>query len=218
MKVKVYKTDGSEAGKEVELNDSVFGIEPNDTVVYEDVRAYLAHQRQGTASTKGRSDVRGGGRKAYRQKGTGNARRGTIRSPLLKGGGTVFGPKPRTYTVRLNKKMKELARKSVLSYKAKEDAIRVLENFSFDEPKTKKFYDVLSSLEIADKKVLFLTPSHDVVLYKSGKNLPKVKVLEANKPSTYEIMHADVLVLTEDAVEVIERTLLKPLNSEEVAA
>jgi large subunit ribosomal protein L4 len=216
MKLKVYKTDGSETGQELDLNEDIFGIEPNDTVIYEDVRAYLAHQRQGTAKTKGRSDVRGGGRKAYRQKGTGNARRGTIRSPLLKGGGTVFGPKPRAYSIRLTKKMKDLARKSALSYKVKDDAIKLVEDFSFEEPKTSKMAKIISNLGLDGKKVLLLTPATDVTLYKSGRNIPKLNILEANKPSTYEILHADVIVICSSAVEVLQKSIIK--NTEEVAA
>lgn len=216
MKIKVYKTDGTESGKEVDLKDEIFGIEPNDTLIYEDVRAYMAHQRQGNASTKGRSDVRGGGRKAYRQKGTGNARRGTIRSPLLKGGGTVFGPKPKAYTIKLSRKMKNTARKSALSYKVSEEALKLIDDLVFDEPKTSRLVDILVKLGIADKKVLILSSATDVNLYKSGRNIPKVKVLEANKPSTYEILHADVLLMSVSAVEVLEKNLLK--DNSEVAA
>ncbi len=216
MKLKVYKTDGSETGQELELSDDIFAIEPNDTVVYEDVKAYLAHQRQGTAKTKGRSQVRGGGRKAYRQKGTGNARRGTIRSPLLKGGGTVFGPKPRTYTIRLTKKMKELARKSALTYKAKEEAIKLVEDLSFEEPKTSKMAEIISNLGLQGKKVLLLTPATDALVYKSGRNIPQLQILEANKPSTYEILHADVLLICSSAVDVLQKSVIK--TTEEVAA
>lgn len=216
MKLKVYKTDGSETGQELELSDDIFAIEPNDTVVYEDVKAYLAHQRQGTAKTKGRSQVRGGGRKAYRQKGTGNARRGTIRSPLLKGGGTVFGPNPRTYTIRLTKKMKELARKSALTYKAKEEAIKLVEDLSFEEPKTSKMAEIISNLGLQGKKVLLLTPATDALVYKSGRNIPQLQILEANKPSTYEILHADVLLICSSAVDVLQKSVIK--TTEEVAA
>jgi len=141
MKLTIYKTDGKSSGKKAQLDDSIFGIEPNETVLYEDVRRILANKRQGTAKTKERGEVRGGGRKAYKQKGTGMARRGTIRSPLLKGGGTVFGPKPRKYTVRLTKKAKRLARKSALSLKASEEAIKVVEHFSYDAPKTRQIID-----------------------------------------------------------------------------
>lgn len=200
----------------MELSDDIFAIEPNDTVVYEDVKAYLAHQRQGTAKTKGRSQVRGGGRKAYRQKGTGNARRGTIRSPLLKGGGTVFGPNPRTYTIRLTKKMKELARKSALTYKAKEEAIKLVEDLSFEEPKTSKMAEIISNLGLQGKKVLLLTPATDALVYKSGRNIPQLQILEANKPSTYEILHADVLLICSSAVDVLQKSVIK--TTEEVAA
>jgi len=204
MELKIHKTDGKSSENKADLNDQVFAIEPNETVLYEDVRRYLANKRQGTASTKERGEVRGGGRKAYKQKGTGMARRGSIRSPLLKGGGTVFGPKPRSYTVRLTKKAKRLARMSALSLKASEDAIRIVEDFSFEEPKTKEIVSILTSLGIADKKVLLLTKETDLVIYKSANNLKKVRVLEASKPSTYEIMNADILLIQESALEVLE--------------
>lgn len=204
MELKIHKTDGKSSENKADLNDQVFAIEPNETVLYEDVRRYLANKRQGTASTKERGEVRGGGRKAYKQKGTGMARRGSIRSPLLKGGGTVFGPKPRTYTVRLTKKAKRLARMSALSLKASEDAIRIIEDFSFEEPKTKEIVSILLSFGIADKKVLLLTKETDSVIYKSANNLKNVRVLEASKPSTYEIMNADILLIQESALEVLE--------------
>src|SRR5690625_2932209 len=142
MKLTIYKTDGESSGKEAELNDEIFNIEPNETLIYEDVRRTLSSRRQGTVSTKERGEVRGGGRKAYRQKGTGMARRGSTRSPLLKGGGTVFGPKPRTYTVRLTKKMRRTARKSALSLKAQNEGITVVEDFSFEQPKTRQVTDL----------------------------------------------------------------------------
>ncbi|CAN5359778.1 50S ribosomal protein L4 [soil metagenome] len=204
MELKIHKTDGKSSENKADLNDQVFAIEPNETVLYEDVRRYLANKRQGTASTKERGEVRGGGRKAYKQKGTGMARRGSIRSPLLKGGGTVFGPKPRSYTVRLTKKAKRLARMSALSLKASEDAIRIVEDFSFEEPKTKEIVSILTSLGIADKKVLLLTKETDSVIYKSANNLKNIRVLEASKPSTYEIMNADILLIQESALEVLE--------------
>src|SRR6056297_3936531 len=156
MKVTIHKTDGESSGNEADLNDQIFGIEPNETVLYEDVRRFLANKRQGTASTKERGEVRGGGRKAYKQKGTGMARRGSIRSPLLRGGGTVFGPKPRNYTVRLTKKAKRLARMSALSLKATDEAITLIEDFSFEAPKTSKVSDILKAFEIENKKVLLL--------------------------------------------------------------
>ena len=204
MQLQILKTDGSDSGQKATLSDEVFAIEPNEVLVYEDVRSYLSNQRQGTAKTKERSEVRGGGRKAYRQKGTGNARRGTMRSPLLKGGGTVFGPRPRTYSVKLTKKMKQLARKSALSYKAADQAIFVVEDFSYDEPKTKKMIEFVSALKVDNKKVLLLTAENNRNVYKSAGNLKKVKVLEAGKPSTYEIMNADYLIFQESAVKVLE--------------
>ncbi len=204
MELKIHTTDGKSSENKADLNDQVFAIEPNETVLYEDVRRCLANKRQGTASTKERGEVRGGGRKAYKQKGTGMARRGSIRSPLLKGGGTVFGPKPRKYSVRLTKKAKRLARMSALSLKASEDAIRIIEDFSLDEPKTKEIVSILTSLGIADKKILLLTKETDSVIYKSANNLKNVRVLEASKPSTYEIMNADILLIQKSALEVLE--------------
>lgn len=217
MKVTIHKTDGKSSGKKADLNDQVFAIEPNETVLYEDVRRLLANKRQGTASTKERGEVRGGGRKAYKQKGTGMARRGSIRSPLLKGGGTVFGPKPRNYTVRLTKKAKRLARMSALSLKASEEAIRIVEDFSFDEPKTKEIVSILTSLGIADQKVLILTKETDSVIYKSANNLKNVHVLEASKPSTYEIMNADIILIQKSAVEVLEASFALNNVDEEAA-
>ncbi len=200
MKLKVLKTDGTESSESVELSDQVFGIEPNNTVLYEAVRSYMSNQRQGTASTKGRSQVRGGGRKAYRQKGTGNARRGSMRSPLLIGGGTVFGPHPRDYKVNLSKKVKRLARKSALSLKASEKAIVVIEDFDFDQPKTKGMVEIITALKLDGKKVLVLTPGKKKNVFLSGRNIPKISVLEANKPSAYEIMDADVLLIQQSGI------------------
>lgn len=217
MKVSIFNKDGQDSGNEVDLRDSIFDIEPNETVVYEDVRRYQAHQRQGTANTKERSEVRGGGRKAYRQKGTGMARRGSIRSPLLKGGGTVFGPKSRNYEVKMTKKMRRLARKSALTYKASDDAIRVIEDVEFDEPKTRRVADLISALELDGQKVLILTPETDINLFKSARNIPEVEVLEAEKPTTYQIMYADVLVVQESAVEKLQESV-EPTVSEEAAA
>lgn len=215
MKLKVFKQDGTESSSSVELNDAIFGIEPNDQLIYEDVRSYMANQRQGTAKVKGRSEVRGGGKKAFKQKGTGGARRGSLRSPLLKGGGTIFGPEPRDYVIRLTKKMRQLARKSALTYKAKESAILIVEDFTFDAPKTKSLNAVVSALSLTDRKVLLLTAGTDKNLYLSGRNEKKITVLEAGKPSTYEILHADVLVIQQSAIAVLEATLFA---KEEVAA
>ncbi len=207
MKIKVFKTDGSESGREVELDESVFGMEPNDHVIYEDVRSYLSNQRSGTAKTKGRSEVRGGGRKAYRQKGTGMARRGTIRSPLLRGGGIVFGPRPRDYSVRLTKKMRRQARMSALVYKFRDNAITVVEDFDFEIPKTGSAVEILQALNCENKKVLILTNGNKPNVYKSCRNIPKVSVMEANNPATYHILNADVLLLQESSVKQLQDSI-----------
>lgn len=214
MKLTIYKTDGKSSGKKADLSDQIFGIEPNETVLYEDVRRYLANKRQGTASTKERGEVRGGGKKAYKQKGTGMARRGSIRSPLLKGGGTVFGPKPRTYTVKLTKKARRLARKSALSLKASEKAITVVEDFSYEVPKTKDVATMLQALKLDGKKVLLLTSESDAMVYKSARNIPGVKVLPANLPATYEIMNSDVLLIQKSAIEVLENSFAPKMDEE----
>lgn len=216
MKLTVYKTDGKSSGKKVDLDDEIFGIEPNETLIYEDVRRFLSNNRQGTAKTKERGEVRGGGRKAYRQKGTGMARRGSIRSPLLKGGGTVFGPKPRTYSVRMTKKMRRNARKSALSVKASAEAITVIQDFTYEEPKTKNILELLESFKLQDKKVLILTAETDLNVYKSARNIPNVNVLEAYKPSTYQILNADVLLIQKNGIEVLENSF-KPKKEEEAA-
>lgn len=207
MKLPIYTTEGKQSGSKAELRDSIFGIEPNETVIYEDVRRYMANQRQGTAKTKERGEVRGGGRKAYRQKGTGMARRGSIRSPLLKGGGTVFGPRPRVHNVKMTKKMRKLARKSALSLKAADEAITIVEDFSFEAPKTSKIADMLKAFEWNDKKVLILTGETDINIYKSARNIPNVQVLEGNKPTTYQILDADVLLIQKGAVEVLQDSI-----------
>lgn len=207
MKLPIFTTEGKESGDKAELRDSIFGIEPNETVIYEDVRRYMANRRQGTAKTKERGEVRGGGRKAYRQKGTGMARRGSIRSPLLKGGGTVFGPRPRVHKVKMTKKMRKLARKSALSLKATDEAITVIKDFSFDEPKTGKVADILKAFDWENKKVLILTGETDINLYKSARNIPGVQVLEGNKPTTYQILDAEVLLIQESAVDVLQESI-----------
>ena len=207
MKLDVFKIDGSKSGSSIELNDSIFAIEPNETVLYEDVRRHLANKRQGTAKTKGRSEVTGSTKKLYRQKGTGNARRGDIKSPLLRKGGTVFGPQPRDYGFKLNKKVIQLARKSALSLKATEEAITILNDFTFEAPKTKQVVDMLAAFELSDKKVLLLTKETDKNIFKSAKNLQNVYVVEANMPNTYQILHADVVLIQEGAVEILENSL-----------
>lgn len=207
MKLTIYKKDGKSSGKKADLRDSIFKIEPNKTVVYEDVRRFLANQRQGTAKTKERSEVRGGGRKAYRQKGTGMARRGSIRSPLLKGGGTTFGPRPRNYTVKMTKKMRRLARKSALSVKATDQAIKIIEDFTLDEPKTRAIAEILTAFELSGKKVMLLTAGSDLNLYKSARNIPGMEVLEGNKPTTYQILNADVVIIQQGAIDVLQESV-----------
>jgi len=214
MKLTIFKTDGTSSGKEAELSDSIFSIEPNETVLYEDVRRILANRRQGTAKTKERGEVRGGGRKAYKQKGTGMARRGSMRSPLLKGGGTVFGPKPRNYTVNLTKKAKRLARKSALTLKAKDEAIKVVEDFSMDAPKTKDFIAILAALELDTKKVLILLGETDRNVYLSSRNIPNVTVVRSHEANTYDILNAEYLLFTDSAVSALQDSIEGKIEEE----
>ncbi len=209
MEISVLNIKGEDTGKKVTLNDSVFGVEPNDHAIYLDVKQYLAAQRQGTAKSKERSEMSGSTRKLGRQKGGGGARRGDINSPLLVGGARVFGPKPRDYRFKLNKKVKQLARRSALSYKVQENALVVVEDFSFDTPKTKSFIDVLNNLKVSDKKTLVVAAGSDKNLYLSARNLPKVKVALASDLNTYGVLDAAVLVVTESAVAKIEEVLAK---------
>ena len=207
MKLDIYKIDGKKSSKKAELSDAIFAIEPNETVLYEDVRRHMANKRQGTAKTKERSEVTGSTKKMFRQKGTGNARRGDIKSPLLRKGGTVFGPKPRDYSFKMNKKTRQLARKSALTLKAGNEAIVIVQDFSYDEPKTSQVADMLSALEVSGKKALILTGETDMIIYKSARNIPGVKVLEGYKPNTYDIMNADVLVIQESALTALENSI-----------
>lgn len=209
MTIDVLKIDGSKSGEKIELSDSIFAIEPNDHAIYLDVKAYLANQRQGTHKAKERGEVRGGGKKPWKQKGRGGARAGTIRSPLWVGGGTIFGPRPRDYRQDLPKKVKQLARKSALSYKVKDEQLVVVEDFSFNKPKTKDFVNVLESLKLAGKKVLLLTGDYKPEVYKSGRNIPKLQILEAAKATTYDLLNNQVLVMQKSAVNVIENILSK---------
>jgi large subunit ribosomal protein L4 len=206
MKVDIIKTDGTSSGKKAELDDEIFGIEPNDHAIYLDVKAHLANRRQGTHKAKERSEVRGGGKKPWKQKGRGGARAGTIRSPLWIGGGTIFGPRPRDYRQTLNKKVKRLARKSALSYKVKDEQLKVLEDFNYEAPKTKDFAELLKALNVLGKKVLLLTHDTQENVYKSGRNIPKVKILEAVKVSTYDILNNQVLILQKSAIKDINKT------------
>jgi large subunit ribosomal protein L4 len=205
MELKVLNIKGEETGRSVTLNDTVFGIEPNEHAVYLDVKQYLANQRQGTHKSKQRNEIAGSTKKLGRQKGGGGARRGDINSPLLHGGARVFGPVPRDYSFKLNKKLKQLARKSAFSAKAQENAIVVVEDFSFEAPKTKEMTAILKNLNINDKKSLFILNNQNNVVYLSAKNLPKVKILTTSELSTYKILDCSVLVLTESSVAGIEQ-------------
>jgi len=206
MTLDVFKIDGTKSGEQVNLSDEIFAIEPNDHAIYLSVKSYLANQRQGTSKAKERGEVRGGGRKPWKQKGRGGARAGTSRSPLWVGGGTIFGPRPRDYRQDLPKKVKRLARKSALSYKAKDAQLMIVEDFNFEDPKTKDFSKMLGSLKVAGKKVLLLTMDNNLSLYKSGRNIAKVKVLEAAKASTYDLVNNQILIVQKSAVKEIEKT------------
>ena len=207
MKVSVYKNSGKKTTKTVELADEIFGIEPNDHAIYLDVKQYLANQRQGTHKAKERAEISGSTRKIKRQKGTGTARAGSIKSPIFRGGGRVFGPRPRNYGFKLNKKLKSLARKSALSYKTKEDSIMVLEDFEFKAPKTKDYINFLASLKLEEKKTLLVLPESDKNIVLSSRNLPKAKVTTVDSLHTYDLLHADNLLISESSVEKIENLL-----------
>ena len=209
MEVSVFNIKGEDTGRKVTLNDSVFGIEPNDHAIYLDVTQYLAAQRQGTAKSKERSEMSGSTRKLGRQKGGGGARRGDINSPVLVGGARVFGPRPRNYSFKLNKKVKALARRSALSYKAQENALMVVEDFNFEAPKTKSFLEIVNNLKIADKKVLMVLAGANKNVYLSARNLQRAKVAVASDINTYGVLNAGVMVLTESAVAQIESVLNK---------
>jgi large subunit ribosomal protein L4 len=209
MEASVLNIKGEDTGRKVTLNDSVFGIEPNDHAIYLDVKQYLAAQRQGTAKTKERSEMSGSTRKLGRQKGGGGARRGDINSPVLVGGARVFGPKPRNYDFKLNKKVKGLARRSALSYKAQENAIVVVEDFELQAPKTKEFLQIVSDLKVADKKVLVVMPEANNNVYLSARNIKSTKVAIAKDINTYGVLNAGVLVVTEKALGTIEAVLTK---------
>lgn len=207
MKLEVYKQDGTKSGETVELSKEIFEIEPNDHVIYLAVKAYLANQRQGTHKAKERGEVSGGGKKPWKQKGRGGARAGTIRSPLWIGGGSIFGPKPRDYRQKLNKKVLALARRSALSYKAKANQILVVEDFNFEAPKTKDFVSILNALKVKGKRTLLLTNGTLENVYKSGRNVPKINILEANKASAYDLLNNQILVLQKSAVNLLESSI-----------
>lgn len=209
MEVSVLNINGQETGRKVALNDAIFGIEPNDHVIYLDVKQYLANQRQGTAKAKERSEHAGSTRKLGRQKGGGGARRGDINSPLLKGGGRVFGPQPRDYGFKLNKKVKVLARKSALSYKAQENAIIVVEDFNLEAPKTKDFVNITKNLKVDGKKALVVLPGINKNVYLSARNIEKAEVMSADQLNTYKVLNADVLVVAEGSLKTIDNILDK---------
>jgi large subunit ribosomal protein L4 len=207
MKLEVYNIQGEKTGKTVELPKDVFGIEPNEHAVWLDVKAYLANQRQGTHKSKERSEISGSTRKLHRQKGTGGSRKGDINNPLYKGGGRVFGPKPRDYSEKVNKKVKRLARRSALSAKAANGQIVILEDFTFDAPKTKSFMGILKCLNLSDKKTLMVTPDFDKNVYLSSRNLEKSSVARAQDLCTYDILNANTIVLAQGAVEKVAASL-----------
>ena len=209
MELNVLKINGQETGRKVTLNDEIFGIEPNDHVLYLDVKQYLANQRQGNAKAKERSEHTGSTRKLGRQKGGGGARHGDINSPLLKGGGRVFGPKPRDYRFKLNKKVKELARKSALSYKALEEAIIIVEDFTLDAPKTKDFVNIAKNLKVEGRKSLFVLPELNKNVYLSARNLKCSEIILASSLNSYKVLNADVIVVTEKSLGTIDEILSK---------
>ena len=209
MEVNVLNIKGEETGRKVTLNESIFGITPNDHAIYLDVKQYMASQRQGTHKSKERSEISGSTRKLGRQKGGGGARRGDINSPLLVGGARVFGPKPRDYWFKLNKKVKALARKSALSYKAQANNIIVVEDFTFEAPKTKDFVNVVNNLKVSGKKLLMVLSGADKNVYLSARNLERTNVMVASALNTYKVLDAETLVVTESALKAIEETLVK---------
>jgi len=204
MKLSVLNTAGEDTGKKVDLKKDIFGVEPSDHAIYLDVKQYLANKRQGTSKTKERSEITGSTRKIKRQKGTGTARAGDIKSPIFRGGGRTFGPRPRSYSFKLNKKVKQLARLSALSYKAKDKGIMVIEDFNIEVPKTKEFFDIRKNLNIDEKKSLLVLPETNKNIYLSSRNLEKSKVITVSELNTYDIMNASVVVFLESSLNVLQ--------------
>jgi len=209
MEVNIFNVSGKETGATVQLPESVFGIEPNDHAIYLDVKQYLANQRQGTHKSKQRNEIAGSTRKLYKQKGTGGARAGSVKSPLFNGGGRVFGPQPRDYSFKLNKKLKVLARKSALSYKAQDNNIVILEDFSFEAVKTKSYVQLTADLNVTDVKTLLVLGTADNNVYLSSRNLKKTKVITADQLNTYDVLNAGKLLLTAGALKTLEEALAK---------
>lgn len=209
MEVAVIKSSGEKTSKNVSLPETIFGIEPNDHAIYLDVKSYLANQRQGTHKSKQRNEISGSSKKLKKQKGTGGARAGNIKNPQFKGGGRVFGPQPRDYSFKLNKKVKDLARKSALTYKAKDNSIAILEDFSFEAPKTKQFLSMLAALSLADKKTLLVLPEVNKNVVLSGRNIQNTKVTTADQINTYDVMNADNVIFVESSITKVENLLNK---------
>lgn len=207
MKLEVQNVQGQSTGREVELPEAIFGVEPNEHAVYLAVKSYLANQRQGTHKAKERSEIAGSTRKLHRQKGTGGSRKGDIKSPVFRGGGRIFGPRPRAYTVRLNKKVRTLAKASALSSKAGAGAIVVVEDFSFDAPRTKNYLDILSGLSVSNQKTLLVTADHEREVYLSSRNLQNAQVMRAADIHPYDILQATTLIISEGAIEKIAETI-----------
>ena len=207
MELEILNIQGKKTSKKVKLNDSIFGVEPNDHAIYLDVKQYLANKRQGTSKTKQRAEVDYSTRKLKRQKGTGGARAGSIKSPLFKQGGNIHGPQPRDYDFKLNKKLKKIARKSALTYKAKENGIMVIEDFHMDKPRTKEFVSMLKNLSLEGKKTLFVVPESNANIFLSSRNLEKSKVVPASELNTYDIMNANNIILVEGSIQKIETVL-----------
>jgi large subunit ribosomal protein L4 len=209
MEVAVLKSSGETTSKKVNLSESIFAIEPNDHAIYLDVKSYLANQRQGTHKSKQRNEISGSSKKLKKQKGTGGARAGNIKNPQFKGGGRVFGPQPRDYSFKLNKKVKDLARKSALTYKAKDNSIAILEDFTFDAPKTKQFTALLKALSMGDKKTLFVLPEVNKNVVLSGRNIQNSKITTADQINTYDVMNADNVIFVESSISKVENLLNK---------
>ncbi len=205
MELSIVNITGKDTGKKVTLNDAIFKIEPNDHAIYLDVKQYLANKRQGTHKAKERSEIAGSTRKIKRQKGTGTARAGSIKSPVFRGGGRTFGPQPRDYSFKLNRKVKQLARKSALSYKANDNNIKVIEDFNFEVPKTKEFVDLRNNLEVADKKVLLVLSEQNKNIYLASRNLQDAKVVTVSELTTYDIMNASVVLFVENSIEPLHK-------------
>jgi large subunit ribosomal protein L4 len=209
MEVAVIKSSGEKTSKNINLPETVFGIEPNDHAIYLDVKSYLANQRQGTHKSKQRNEISGSSKKLKKQKGTGGARAGNIKNPQFKGGGRIFGPQPRDYSFKLNKKVKDLARKSALTYKAKDNSIAILEDFSFEAPKTKQYLSLLAALSLSDKKTLLVLPEVNKNVVLSGRNIQNTKITTADQINTYDVMNADNVIFVESSITKVENLLNK---------